>query len=241
MKHPLNKPTPQDSWIYYIAQIGHDIRTPLNVIKGFGELLEKELAGPLNEKQLNYLNKMLSSADDLLAIINQILDWAKWSTGQTNLLKRDVDLVHLAREIHGFFSLRSQNEDKNFLIDLPESLLFFADDLRLKQVLVNLIDNAFKFTPNGGTITLSIQEREDDISITVADTGCGMSEDVIERIFAPFDTGFARHESEGHGSGLGLWISKAIVEAHGGTLEVKSTVGKGSIFIICLQKSGEAS
>ncbi len=240
MSLALDKPTPQDSWIYYIAQIGHDIRTPLNVIKGFGDLLEKELVGPLNEQQRNYLNKMLASADDLLAIINQILDWAKWSTGQTVLVKRDVDLVHLALEMHGFFSLRSQNEEVNFVIDTPDSLLFFADDSRLKQVLVNLIDNAFKFTPKGGTITLSMQEQEDDIVITVTDTGCGMSEEVKERIFSPFDTGFARHETEGHGSGLGLWISKAIVEAHNGTLDVESTIGNGSIFTICLQKPGEA-
>lgn len=240
MNLALNESTPQDSWIYYIAQIGHDIRTPLNAIKGFGDLLDRELVGPLNEQQHNYLNKILTSADDLLAIINQILDWAKWSTGQTVLVKRRFDLVHLVLEVQSLFLLRADHDNLSFNIDVPKTMPFYADDSKLKQVLINLIDNAFKFTPEGGSVTLSLNDSDDCVEIAVTDTGCGMSPEVQERIFSPFDTGYARHETEGHGSGLGLWISKAIVEAHEGSLSVESDVDQGSIFTIVLNKTGDA-
>lgn len=231
----MSKP-PQEQWIYQVAQISHELRTPLNAIKGFGDLLATEAVGPLNGVQKNYLQRMLSGADDLLSIINQILDWAKLSTGQLPLSRDDLNLDLLLREMQCFFELRAKEKDLTWSVaSLPDAYAC-GDEGRLKQVLMNLIDNAFKFTPVGGQVALSLEARETDYVIRVQDSGIGMSEEVMERILEPFDTGVNVHEADGHGSGLGLWVSRAIVEAHGGELVAESKPQEGSIFTLTLPR-----
>lgn len=232
----MNEFRENDGWIYYIAQIGHDIRTPLNVIKGFGDLLEKETAGPLNTEQRNYLKKMLTSADDLLRIINQILDWAKWSTGQMELNYKTIDMNIFIQQLLDLYQVRAYRDSISLEYVPSSECLLMVDDGRMKQVMTNLLDNAFKFTPAGGKIVLTLTAGETDVNVSVFDSGIGMSKETLSHIFYPFDTGNHKHEEGGHGSGLGLWISKNIIEAHGGTLSVESELGKGSTFHVWLPK-----
>lgn len=227
---------PEDQWIYQVAQISHELRTPLNAIKGFGNLLTTESVGPLNEIQKGYLNKMLVGADDLLAIINQILDWAKLSTGQMPLSKKNMNLDLLIREMACFFELQAAHKSLTLeVFSIPQAHIC-GDEGRIKQVLMNLIDNAFKFTSSGGRVEIKLEAQENTYQILIRDTGIGMSEEILARAFKPFDTGVNIHDANGHGSGLGLWVSRAIVEAHGGTLEATSVLQQGSTFTITLPK-----
>lgn len=222
------------NWIYYVAQIGHEIRTPLNSIVGFSDLLNKEVVGPLNLQQKKYLNNIQISANNLLEIINQILDWAKFSTGQNILNKKSFDLRNLILEVSSIYSMRQINENK-FIVKYNPSIILNADEIRIKQVLINLIDNAFKFT-HSGIIELKVIEKQEDLLIKICDTGCGMSQEIMNSIFEAFSTGTSIFDKDGHGSGLGLWISKEIISQHGGDISVESTIGEGSVFTIILPR-----
>jgi signal transduction histidine kinase len=210
--------------------MSHELRTPLNAIIGFSQVLKQKLFGPVNEKQDEYLDDILSSADHLLGVINDILDLSKVEAGQVELERAPFDL-HSALEA-GVTMVRERAVEKGVNVSLGRSDgmgAVEADERRIRQVVFNLLSNAVKFTPPGGQVDVSASRVEREVLIAIADTGPGISVDDQQRIFEEFkqtDVG-ASHQD---GTGLGLALSRSLVELHGGRIWVDSELGKGSTF-----------
>ncbi|OQA87403.1 MAG: Virulence sensor protein BvgS precursor [Lentisphaerae bacterium ADurb.Bin242] len=225
----------------FLATMSHELRTPLNAVIGFSELLQDETILPGDRHE--YLHAIHISGTSLLNLINDILDLSKLEAGQFNLVLQKANLMELCREILAIFSVRAAERNTILRLKLPKKMpLFYIDIQRLRQVLFNLIGNAVKFTDHG-SITLSADFQQTDSShgklvIGVADTGCGVKEELRETIFEPFIQKNSRspvpRENRGTGTGLGLPISRRLVERMGGRLELESTVGAGSTFTITL-------
>lgn len=217
----------------FLAQIGHEIRTPLNAIKGFGELLVEEQVGPLNPVQKKYLEKMNTSAQNLLLIVNQILDWAKLESNQISLQLERIDLCDILSEIGNLLELQMQRKQITYTVDSVDWAIVNGDRGRLREVMLNLLNNAVKFTDAGGSITVSFEQKEQLIVMHMRDTGCGISQDKIAQLFEPFSRGMDRPGEEKN-SGLGLWISRSVIELHQGHIWCNSEVGKGTIMSVAL-------
>jgi signal transduction histidine kinase len=231
----------------FLAGMSHELRTPLNAIIGFSELLIDQKAGPLNEKQIGYLEDVLRGGHHLLALINDVLDLAKVAAGHLVLDTVAVEVDSLVGEIVSL--LRSMAQAKGITIEwtLPESLpVVLADPERLKQVLCNLLSNAIKFTPDGGQVIVqgaTVQEEEgggeDRVQISIVDTGIGIRPEDQKRIFREFEQVRSRFARAQQGTGLGLALASRIIELHGGRLWVESAgEGKGSAFHFTLPIAG---
>ncbi|NLT95368.1 MAG: HAMP domain-containing histidine kinase [Clostridia bacterium] len=218
---------------YFIARMGHELRTPINAIKGFTDVLLSEAFGPLNQKQKEYLVKMTVSSDRLLEVINQILDWAKIEAGQDPLLEETVNLKILAMEVISL--LEVQYSVKNIKVELlnTEELEVKGDRTKLRQVLINLLSNSIKFTPNEGKIGIGYKKTDKEALIWVEDTGIGISEKQLETLFCPFMQG-PQLSTKQKGTGLGLWICKSIIELHKGYIWAESSPGSGTTIFIRL-------
>jgi signal transduction histidine kinase len=218
----------------FLANMSHELRTPLNAIIGFSQVLRQGLFGPVNAKQEEYLDDILSSGNHLLSLINDVLDLSKVEAGQVELevasfsvreaLERGVVMVREPATKHGVrLSLELAPG-----VDLVE-----GDERRLRQVIFNLLSNAVKFTPEGGEVVLATASRDHEVLISVTDTGPGIPLEDHERIFEEFqqtDVGVRQRE----GTGLGLALSKRLVELHGGRIWVESEPGHGSRFVFTL-------
>lgn len=227
----MSEEKPQDV-IYFLAQIGHEIRTPLNGIKGFGDLLMDETVGPLNERQKFYLSKMLSSSDKLLDIVNQILDWAKLESGQMMIHQEIVNLHHVAREVEGLVELRIQEKGLQLMVEQADDLCIEGDYVRIREIVMNLVNNAIKFTDPGDQITIGFAHTADQhIVMKIADTGTGIADSYRDKLFQPFAKGVDR-PGENKSVGLGLWICRSLMLLHQGTITVESEEGKGTTFYL---------
>ncbi|MEW5801393.1 MAG: ATP-binding protein [bacterium] len=224
----------------FLANMSHEIRTPLNAILGFTDLLDSLIA---DKKQKNYLETIKSSGKSLLTLINDILDLSKIEAGKMELRYEPVNPYAIFHEIKDIFSLNISRKDLAFIMDIapdiPESLLL--DDVRLRQILFNLVGNAVKFTEMG-QIKLSargIMQQNDqnsiDLMIAVEDTGIGIDPESHDKIFEAFKQQDGQDNKRYGGTGLGLTISKRLVEMMGGTISVKSQVARGSVFQIILK------
>ncbi len=222
----------------FLAQIGHEIRTPLNAIKGFGELLVEEQVGPLNPIQKKYLTKMNDSAQNLLLIVNQILDWAKLESNQIPLQMEVLDLCHLASEIGNLMELSLKRKEIVYTVEAKTGTIVYGDRGRIREVMLNLLTNAVKFTDAGGSITVSFEEKNQFIVMHMRDTGCGIPQEKIPQLFEPFSRGLDKPGEEKN-SGLGLWISRSVVELHNGHIWCSSEMGKGTMMSVALPKQQE--
>lgn len=219
----------------FLAQIGHEIRTPINAIKGFGELLVEEQVGTLNPVQKKYLTKMNDSAQNLLQIVNQILDWAKLESNQIPLQMEPLDLCAIASEIGNLMELQMQRKQIVYTVQTVDWAVVTGDRGRMREVMLNLLSNAVKFTDAEGEITVSFEQKENLILMHMRDTGCGIPVDKITQLFEPFSRGLDRPGEEKN-SGLGLWISRSVVELHKGYIWCTSEVGKGTVMSVALPK-----
>lgn len=219
----------------FLAQIGHEIRTPLNAMKGFGELLLEEQVGTLNPVQKKYLSKMNDSAQNLLQIVNQILDWAKLESNQIPLQMESLNLCEIADEIGNLMELDIQRKRLTYTVESVDWAVVVGDRGRIREVLLNLLNNAVKFSDTGGTITVSFVQKENFVLLHMRDTGCGISPEKIEKLFEPFSRGLDRTGEEKN-SGLGLWISRSVIELHKGHIWCESEVGKGTVMSVALPK-----
>ena len=214
----------------FLASMSHELRTPLNAVIGFSEVLLERMFGDLNDRQEEYLRDIWSSGKHLLELLNEILDLSKVEAGQMTLEPTEFSLQEALG--HGLALVRERAARHGIRLGLevaPEVGLVRADELRIKQVIVNLLSNAVKFTPDGGRVEVRARTEGSEVLVTVADTGTGVAAADRERIFESFQQG-GRRASTTEGTGLGLTLSKRIVELHGGRIWVESELGVGSTF-----------
>ncbi|RME63188.1 MAG: GAF domain-containing protein [Nitrospirae bacterium] len=215
----------------FLANMSHELRTPLNAIIGFSDLLSKEIAGPLTEKQRQYVQDILQAGQHLLGLINDILDLSKVEAGVVTLHLEDFSPTTLVEEALLFVKEKAQKH--RITIDVSTEgapPMVRADRKRIKQVLVNLLSNAVKFTPEGGRVQVVCRAVEaDQVEFSVTDTGPGIRPEDMEKLFQPFQQ-LGEVTKKKEGTGLGLAISKKLVEAHGGRIWCESEVGRGSRF-----------
>ena len=223
----------------FLAKMSHELRTPLNSIIGFSEMMQDESAGPLNDKQRRYVGNVLTSGRNLLQLINDILDLSKVEAGHMELALAPFDVGLAFSEVQTIVGALLAKKNLGLDVEVETGLLpLRADQSKVKQVLYNLLSNAIKFTPEGGRIRLSarhaveINAREGGnwIEFSVADTGIGLRQDDLERIFGEFEQVDSSYTRNQEGTGLGLALSRKLVELHGGWIWVESELGKGSIF-----------
>ncbi|HEY8731541.1 MAG TPA: ATP-binding protein, partial [Candidatus Limnocylindria bacterium] len=219
----------------FLANMSHELRTPLNAIIGFSEVLQQRMFGELNDQQADYLEDIKTSGQHLLTLINDILDLSKIEAGRMELEAAPFSLVAALNNAVTLVRERAQSHGiKLELVVAPELDTMVADERKLKQVLVNLLANAVKFTPDGGTITLRAVRENGEVRLAVHDTGIGIAPEDQRRIFEEFQQASHQGERSREGTGLGLTLSKRMVELHGGTISVDSAPGKGSTFTVAL-------
>ena len=214
----------------FLASMSHELRTPLNAVIGFSEVLLERMFGDLNDRQEEYLRDIWSSGKHLLELLNEILDLSKVEAGQMTLEPTEFSLQEALG--HGLALVRERAARHGIRLGLevaPDVGPVRADELRIKQVIVNLLSNAVKFTPDGGRVDVRASTGGSEVLVTVADTGTGVAAEDRERIFESFQQG-GRRASTTEGTGLGLTLSKRIVELHGGRIWVDSELGEGSTF-----------
>ena len=223
----------------FLANMSHELRTPLNAILGFSELLSERLFGDINEKQAEYLRDIQESGRHLLSLINDILDLAKIEAGRMELEPSDFSLPDAIANTMTLVRERAQRREIALVASIdPRLTQFRADERKLKQILLNLLTNAIKFTPDGGRVEVSATPKDGGVEIAVIDTGVGIAPEDQEAVFEEFrQVGAASRKIEG--TGLGLAITRKFVELHGGRIRVESTPGKGSRFTFTLP--GEAT
>jgi two-component system sensor histidine kinase/response regulator len=244
----------------FLANMSHELRTPLNSIIGFSEVLEDEMFGQLNEKQRQYVDNILTSGRHLLSLINDILDLSKVESGKMTL---EPAVVDLRQELASSLVLLQEKALKHNLklsMEFPtdKEIKLIADSRKLKQIMFNLLSNALKFTPDGGSVRVcarTVQKAEcgirnenkepalrtpnsafdaDFVEISVEDTGIGISPEQVPKLFKAFSQLSSPYTKEHEGTGLGLVLTKRMVELHGGRIWVESTLGKGSRFTFAL-------
>lgn len=218
----------------FLANMSHEFRTPLNAIIGFTEVLQDQIPGPLNADQLEYMGDIHNAGHLLLHLINDVLDLSKVEAGRLELFYETFPIAQTVRET--MTTLRGAAEKKylDLQSNLPPDLgLITADQIRFKQILYNLLSNAVKFTDKG-SVTVSAAIEDQQLHLIIADTGIGMHEEDLKRIFVEFSQVDASHTRRYEGTGLGLALSKRLVEAHGGRIWVESTFDVGSKFHVLL-------
>lgn len=223
----------------FISSVSHELRSPLAAIKGYIDLMLKGKAGPISPTQREYLTIAKDSSDRLGRFINNILDLAKLEAGRMEFAKEPVAVSVLANDIARLFKPSVDENKLTIQLDLPNPALEVqVDPDRIRQVLTNLISNAIRFTPEGGTITVWARENGKDTQIGVKDTGVGIPPDSLHKVFNKFEqvkeTKYKARKTAG--TGLGLSIAKEIVEAHGGKIWVESQLHQGANFIFTLPK-----
>jgi signal transduction histidine kinase len=218
----------------FLANMSHELRTPLNAILGFSQVLREEMVGAVNEKQSEYLDDILSSANHLLALINDVLDLSKVEAGQVELEKQPFSLREALER--GVVVVRERASDDDVSVALaadPEADVVEGDERRIQQVIFNLLSNAVKFTPAGGAVDVTSARVNGEVRVAVTDTGPGIALEDQERIFEEFQQAVSGLEQR-EGTGLGLALSKRLVELHGGRLWLESELGNGSTFVFTL-------
>ena len=218
----------------FLANMSHELRTPLNAIIGFSQVLRQRLFGEINEKQEEYLDDILSSGNHLLSLINDVLDLSKVEAGQVELELGTLSLREALER--GVVMVREAATKQGVQLSLelaPGTDLIEGDERRLRQVIFNLLSNAVKFTPSGGSVVVASSQVDHEVQVSVTDTGPGIAPEDQERIFEEFQqTGVGVEQREG--TGLGLALSKRLVELHGGRIWVESENGHGSRFVFTL-------
>jgi signal transduction histidine kinase len=218
----------------FLANMSHELRTPLNAIIGFSEVLSERMFGEINDKQAEYLGDILESGRHLLSLINDILDLSKIEAGRMELEPTDFDLPNAIDNTLTLIRERAQRRGIALARKVDERLgTIRADERKVKQVLLNLLSNALKFTPEGGQVDVRARVMDDAMEVSVTDTGVGIAPEDQAAVFEEFrQVGAAAKKVEG--TGLGLAISRKFIELHGGRIWVRSEVGKGSTFAFTL-------
>jgi signal transduction histidine kinase len=218
----------------FLANMSHELRTPLNAIIGFSQVMRERLFGEINDKQEEYLDDILTSANHLLALINDVLDLSKVEAGQVELAVAPFSLREALER--GVVMVRERALKDGVQVALAPALdvdVVMGDERRIRQVIFNLLSNAVKFTPAGGAVNVQATRVDGEVRVSVDDTGPGIAREDRERIFEEFQQTAAGVEQR-EGTGLGLALSKRLVELHGGRIWVDTELGRGSTFVFTL-------
>ncbi|QQY78975.1 signal transduction histidine kinase [Keratinibaculum paraultunense] len=219
----------------FISSISHELRTPLTSIKGWAITLK---GAEVNDKELleDGLDIIEKESDRLSNMVEELLDFSRFVSGRITLEKKEIQLSNLIKQIAKQFLPRAKEKDILFNVHYKDLPIIIADENRIKQLLINLLDNAFKFTPAGGQVDLKVENKRDNILIQVIDNGCGISKEELPYIMEKFYKG---KNSKSH-SGLGLSICEEIVILHGGTINVESKLEKGTTISVFLPIEGRS-
>jgi len=231
----------------FLAAMSHELRTPLNAIAGHAQLLEMGVHGPLTDAQRQALGRIQWSEGHLLALINDVLNYAKLEAGRVQYEMSDVGLADLIKEVLSMIQPQLAAGELSYALNVPDDIVAHADREKIRQILINLLSNAIKFTDRGGRITIAASRDADSASnrsrdggappivLQVSDTGIGIPADKHESIFDPFVQVHRNLTRSTEGTGLGLAISRDLARGMGGDLSVESAVGNGSTFSLRLQ------
>jgi PAS domain S-box-containing protein len=217
----------------FLASVSHELRTPLNGIIGFSELLHDGKLGDISAGQTEVLADILTSARHMLHLINDILDLSKVEAGKMEFRPEECDVVALALEVRDVVRPLADKKRIDLAAEMPPALQASTDPGRLKQILYNYLSNAVKFTPDGGKVTLRVRSDDRSFRLEVEDTGIGIAANDIPELFQEFHQ-LSTAKRADQGTGLGLALTRRIVEAQGGRVDVRSEVGKGSVFVAVL-------
>lgn len=213
----------------FLANMSHELRTPLNAINGFSDIMKKEMFGPLGDPRYKeYINDILFSGQHLLSLINDILDMSKIEAGKMNLNIEAIQLNDMIEQVLRIVRGRAEENRLKLVYrsaDLPE---IEADSRAIKQVLLNLTTNAIKFTPEGGNVRIYVDVKKSGLIIKVQDTGIGIAKEDLERLAKPFEQIESHHSRQHEGTGLGLALSKSLIELHGGNFTLDSELNVGT-------------
>jgi signal transduction histidine kinase len=214
----------------FLAAMSHELRTPLNAVIGFSELVLSECFGPIGSvRYKEYIGDIRKSGSHLLSLINDVLDLSRLDAGQASLKEEKTSLVSIFDETWRMVAGQANQAGVTVSIDLPGNLpRIVADPRRIRQVFLNLLSNAVKFTPHGGRVSISASRIADGLSISIADTGIGIAREDIPKALERFGQVDSRLSRRYEGTGLGLPLAKQLVELHGGTFDLQSTVGVGT-------------
>jgi two-component system cell cycle sensor histidine kinase PleC len=221
----------------FLATMSHELRTPLNAIMGFSEVMKAEVMGPLGTPVYKeYSGNIHDSGRHLLNLINEILDLSRIEAGRYQLAEERLRLVDVADDCHRLLKLRAEAKGLTIELDItPDLPPVWADQRAMRQIFLNLMSNALKFTPKGGLIMVTVIESENGgQQFSVRDNGPGIPADEIPKVLQPFGQGTLAHQTAEGGTGLGLSIVQSLVELHGGTFELKSELRRGTEAIITL-------
>jgi len=220
-----------DAKSVFLASMSHELRTPLNVIIGFSELMIDEVPGEINEEQRQCLNDVLSSSKHLLSLINEVLDLSKIESGKVELRLSNIVLTKVIESLKSTLMPILAPRKQSLDIEIEEGLPpVYADKAKLRQVFLNLLTNAIKYTSDGGKLKIEAVRDGDWCQVSVIDNGTGIKKEDQERIFEPFTQIDVLPQEKREGTGLGLALSKQLVEMSGGKIWVESEYGKGSQF-----------
>jgi len=223
----------------FVTHVSHELRTPLTAIKGYSELLLASAGDTLSKEQHNFLGTINRQTDNLVAMINALLDFSEMEArGRLGLQQHPIMLPHLVEEIAEEWRPKMAEKDLAFQVETPGDLSpVNVDAKRLRWAIINLVRNAWQYTPDGGSVTLHLSEQNGQVTLDVIDTGIGISPQQEQQLFTRFYNVVRTEQElddEVRGLGLGLYVTRAIVEAHGGEIRVASEEGEGSTFSIVL-------
>jgi signal transduction histidine kinase len=231
----------------FLANMSHELRTPLNAIIGFSEILADQTFGTLNERQLKYSNNILSSGRHLLQLINDILDLSKVEANRLDLARSTFNAGDAIKNIHAI--VRTLADKKNIVLDFKVAgnlSPLLADERKFKQIMYNLLSNAIKFTHDGGHVTVTVERvvsnaAQTQLKVAVTDTGIGIHPRDHERIFVEFEQVDSSYGRQQQGTGLGLALTKKLIELHDGRIWVESegVEGRGSTFMFTLPENAQ--
>jgi signal transduction histidine kinase len=222
----------------FVSNVSHELRTPLTSIKGYASILLAGKLGVIPEEAHKRLEKINKHSDELVQFVNELLDIARIESGRMTLKIAPFNLKNMIDEVTDMLTVQMAQKQIAFTAAIPDNLPeVMADYSQIKRVFINLVNNAFKYTPLGGKITIQLRSSDTGIQIDIMDTGCGIPEDALGKLFTEFYRVDTAINQEVKGTGLGLAMVKHIIEAHKGKVSVKSKIGLGTTFSFTLPKS----
>jgi signal transduction histidine kinase len=215
----------------FVSTVSHDLRSPLTLMRGYASMLE--MAGELNDQQKNYAKMIMQGVDNMAKLVNNLLDLGRIDFG-VGLQVESIPVLDIIERVTGSLQLQATQKKIPLGVEIPKDLphAIEADQALLQQAIYNLVENALKYTPEGGVVTIHLQCAPESLTFAIQDSGIGIPKSDVPRLFEKFYRGTNREALQQRGTGLGLAIVKSVAERHGGKVWVESELGEGSTFFL---------